>query len=399
MSQVKEDQKEAHKDRIQWFDPLDIKIYENPRTITNPGFGPEKMKELREDIRRKGLKQNLEVRKVEGEVLLIAGERRLRSITNLRETEAECFNPDTGKMAPASVVYGLVPCVVTECANDKEAMRAAVMENLLHEHLTDYELLLQLDALEKSGHSRQEQAEMFNKSEAWVSQSHSLITGNKKVLEALADGTLGRTQALQFIGVEDEKVEAVLTRSIAYSRLDFEAKEKELIDTRNGIYERLDQKEEELSKAEEAGDVKRVGELRGEIASETAEVEAHERRIKKHRSTGKRKPRPSINNIQQGMKDEEADGGVSRHMPMKTVRRIADQLTELLSSGKKLENTDTKVEYSRREVRILRDALDCILSRNKLKNPLEALDVTDDGTPETATEPPAEQPDTTAAAA
>lgn len=156
--------------------------------------------------------------------------------------------------------------------------------------------------------------------------------------------------------------------------MEFEFKDKELVENRKSIYDRIDSTEALIADAEEKGEVERVADLRKNMMKDEEEVQQQERRIKKHRSTGKRKPRPSIENIQSGMKDAEADNGVTRQMPMKNVRRIADKLTELLAGGEKLENTETGAEYSRREVKIVRDVLDCVLNRNKMKNPLEALD-------------------------
>lgn len=370
---------EFNTDHCQWFDPQDIEIHSNPRTLTNPGFKPEKMKELREGIRKDGLKQALEIRLVDGKPRLIAGERRLRNILNLVENDAECYNRRTRKWEKASKVYKKVPCVVTHCESDKDATRAAVLENLLHEHLTDYELLLACEQAEAGGMTRAEQADLFGKSEAWVSQSHSLLKGDPLVLEAMASGILGRTQALRFLNVAADKVKAVLERSIKYHEMEEKQKEKELLVERDRVYESLEAHDAELAAAMATGNKEAVAEARQAIAGDEAAATAVERRIKKHKTNtgGKRTPRPSINHIDQAAKDEDADNGPSRHMPMKTVKRIADQLTTLLDKGEALVNKGTEKEYSRREVRIIRDVLDCILSRNTLNNPLEALDTTE----------------------
>ncbi len=64
-------------------------------------------------------------------------------------------------------------------------------------------------------------------------------------------------------------------------------------------------------------------------------------------------------------------------MPPRTMSRIADQLVALLSGDEPLVNKITEREYSRREVRIVRDVLLCVLGRNGMHNPLEALDTTE----------------------
>lgn len=361
-----------------YFDPAMIDVFHNPRTMDNPGWAPKKMAELREDIRIHGLKQAIEVRLIENKARLLAGERRLRSILGLVEEDAECYDRAARRWDKASKVYAQVKCIITECKNDKEAARASVMENLLHAGLTDFDLLQECKMLEDAGMSRAEQAEVFSISEAWVSQSHSLLKGNRMVLMALKDGTLGRTQALKFLNYEDSKAEAILQRAIAYNQMDFEEKERELLGHQEKVYEKLESQEAGLRAATETGDIGTAGAIRREIGETEKDLDATERKLTKHRKGGKRKPRPSINNIETAAKDEAADGGAVRHIPMKLVKRLADRLTTLLASGEPLENTETKFEYSRREVRIVRDVIECILNRNTMRNPLEALEVMDD---------------------
>lgn len=366
------------RDAVKWFDPLDIEIHDNPRKTSNPGWSPENMARLREDIRRYGLKQNLEVRQMEdGKIRLIAGGRRLRCILLLREQEAKCYNRGSMQYEPADEVYAVIPCTVTECATDLDAMRAAVAENLLHEHLTDYELLLQCDNLEKAEVSRAEQAQMFEKSEAWISQSHSLLNGHPEVLEALASGILGRTQALQFLTVPREKVKAVIQKAIEFSKMEFEQKEQDLLAERDKTYESIEHHESVMQVAEAMGDEEAAEAARLKLAEDEKLAEAQERRIKKNKSGGRRRPRPSINNIQQA-KDAEGADDSTRPWLVKLQRRAAQKLTELLKSGEALVNAATGQEYSRREVRIVRDVIECLLSENDMKDPLEALSVNDD---------------------
>jgi hypothetical protein len=362
-------------EKLHFFSPFEIEVVSNPRSLKNPGWGEEKMSELREGIQNDGLKQALEVRIVGKKPRLIAGERRLRSIQRLIELDVDCYDRNTNKWGKASKVYAKVKCIVTECADDKEAARAAVLENLLHEHLTDYELLFQCETLEASGHSRTEQAKVFGKSEAWVSQSHSLLKGHPKILEAMTDDTLGRTQALELLKCPPEKVEGVLARSIAYSKMDMSEKEKELVVHQNNLYEKLEEYEANLAAAQELGaKPSEIANINRAIAEGEKAADANERKIQKYRrSSSKRKPRPSMSNIQRAANEADAAGGTQRHVPMKSVRRWADQLTSSLAEESPLVDTDTGEEFSRREVRILRDLMDLILARNGLKSPLEIL--------------------------
>lgn len=358
-----------------WFDPREISIVANPRQQDNPGFLPHNMKTLREDIQKYGLKQPVEIYLKNDIPILIAGERRLRSILELLETEADCYDRGTRTIRSAEEVYGEVPCTITDIKDDKDRARAAVMENLLHEHLTDYEILLQCATLQEAGHTRAEQAKVFDKSEAWVSQSHSLLAGHPMILEAMRDGTLGRTQALKFLDYPQDKVEVILQKAISYNRMANEERESEIDKQLETIYEAVDAQEEALEMAQEKGDQEEIALLRRKLAEKEKEADVLFKKSKKVKQTSstKRKPKPSINDIQQAAQEEDAANGANHHVPVKVVRRITDQMAELLESGQELINPNDGTEYSRREVRILVDAFNWFLARNNLKSPLEAL--------------------------
>lgn len=360
-------------EKFHFFDTDKIVIRNNPRTFSNPGFSKEKMDELRASIAEDGLKLPLEVRIVDKEIVLIAGERRLRSIQSLIESDEEVFDRNHNKRDKASKVYKQVKCIITECATDKDAARAAVLENLLHEHLTDYELLLQCDTLELTGHTRQEQAKIFGKSEAWVSQSHALIKGSPKVLDALATGVLGRTQALQFLNYPPHKTEAIIERAIKYNKMDWEEKEKELQQEHSQLVSDIEELEGKMSAQQALDEEDEAISTHREIVEKEKEIDSVEKKIKKHRSSGSRKPRPSIANIQNAAQDEDASGGPTRHTPMKQVKKWADKLQELLDSNEPLINPETEEEYPRDKVKLIGLVLNCVLARNNLKSPLDAI--------------------------
>lgn len=364
------------RDGFTWVNPKDIVVWKNPRTERNAGFSLDEMTRLQEDIRINGLKLPLEIRSLKEVWNLIAGERRLRSILDLIADNKLCFNRITRKMEPASQVYAKVCCVETTCADDREAMIAAVMENFLHAPLTEYEILLQCQLLEDAGLSRKDQAERLGKSEAWISQTFSLLDPEKchpKVLEAMADDILGRTQALQFLTYAPEKVEAILTRAIERHKYAQEAKEQEAIEAIDAAVKAWEEQEEALRQAEEADDAKAVAVARKKLHEAEVEQAEAEEKVKKAKKGGKKKPKPSIQDIQDAAKDEEVDGTAQRHVPIKQVRQIADKLTELIDSEEELVNTLTEKPYDRREVKIIRDVLDFVLSRNKMRTPMEAL--------------------------
>ncbi len=371
------------KDGFVWLDPKTLIIWQNPRTEKNVGFGIEEMGRLRDDIREKGLKLPLEVRRTAEGWTLIAGERRLRNILALLDENGPCFNRITRKTEPASVVYAKVCCVETAVADNQEAMVEAILENYLHAQLTDWEIVLQCQLLEDAGLSRKDLAKRLGKSEAWVSQTFSLLDTEKthpKVLEAMADGVLGRTQALQFLTYPADKVGEILQRAVERHQRALDEKEAAARKDADKALADWEKYEQELADAEAAADEAKMAEARKKLSATESKMEEAEERVKKAKKSGsakKKKPKPSIQDIQEAARDADADGSAQRHMPMKQVRQIADKLTELLDSGEEMINTETDQPYSTREVRIVRDVLDCVLSRNTLRTPLDALNVDD----------------------
>ena len=69
-------------------------------------------------------------------------------------------------------------------------------------------------------------------------------------------------------------------------------------------------------------------------------------------------------------------------MPMKTLRQYADKIKEVLDTpDAEIIHPVTGEAISRREVRIVLDVCNCILSRNGLRTPLDSLFVEDDESP------------------
>lgn len=368
---------EGHKDAFLWIDPTTIKVKKNPRGRTNTGFSVDEMARLRGNIKENGHKLPLEIRYIDGVPTLIAGERRWRSIMALVAENDLCFNRVTRKKEPAKQVYATVCCIETACENEAEAMVAAVLENMLHVPLNDYEILLHCQTLDEAGMSRQEQAERLKLSEAWVSQTFSLLNPEKcnpKVLEAMAEGVLGRTQALQFLNYPPDKIEAILDRAIARWKHDEESKQTAAIKERDDLLAQWELNDEKLRQAEDSGDDELAAEARRAMLTVTNQVDDAAKNIEKTKKNKKSKPKPSMEQIQEAAKDEDVEGTAQRHMPMKTLRQYSDKITAMLANpGDEFVNPTTDEPLSRREIQIVRDVCDCILSRNTLRTPLDAL--------------------------
>ena len=111
---------------------------------------------------------------------LVEADEEAKRLIETGDTEAQRVlvkNQHNNKMEPALFVYGErgVECKVTDAVDEKESLRQAIQENTLHRWLlTDYELLLQCEKMERACIFA-DQFETMGVSEAWISQSHSLL--------------------------------------------------------------------------------------------------------------------------------------------------------------------------------------------------------------------------------
>lgn len=184
----------------------------NARSADSPGFTPERMEAIREDIRKEGLDSPLAVRDNKGTYLLLAGERRLRSILALVKSNADCWDSVSKKWMKATALYieRGIECRIKQYENPKDYIRASVSENILHEPLTEYEILMEVKRMRDCGFTRQEQAEAINLGMSWLTQSHQILDGDPKVVEYLRMGKITRTHAITFNDVPQEKIKEVL---------------------------------------------------------------------------------------------------------------------------------------------------------------------------------------------
>ena len=372
---------DTYKNAFLWIDLKKINIKRNPRKRGNVGFSPEKMAHLRNDIKDNGHKLPLEVRLIDGVYTLIAGERRYRSICSLYESNELCFNRLTHKIEPAQEVYSKVCCIQTS-DDEKKSLVSALMENLLHVPLSDYEIIMQCQLLEEAGMSRQQQAQMLNLSEAWVSQTYSLLNPEKcnpRVLEAMASGVLGRTQALQFLNYDLDKSNVILDGAIDRWKSEETEKFQTIMKERDLLLEQWDACDDALQKAMESGNEEAISNAKKALVEAESKIDTSGKNLEKTKKNKKdKKPKPSMEQIQEAARDNDADGSAQRHMPMKTLRQYADKTAELLEQQGEIINPTTGLPCSRREIQIVLDVCNCILSRNNLRQPLDALFVSEE---------------------
>ena len=169
-------------------------------------FVEGELDELMESIRHHGIIQPLIVRPVDGELELIAGERRWR----------------------ASKKIGLktVPIIERE-ATDREVLEMALIENLQRADLNPMEEAQGYVRLAREfGLKQEEIAKTVGKSRASVANSMRLLDLHKDVQPLVAQGTISVGHAKAILSIKDGKAQKVACQEIIRRKLTVRATEK-----------------------------------------------------------------------------------------------------------------------------------------------------------------------------
>ncbi len=189
--------------------------------LGNVRFKLRKLGELTEDIRQRGLLENLVVwhkrlkrephtlpdgREVWDRYILIAGHRRHEAIRIIREEDPTAF--DT---VPVTLFQG----------NEDDAKFAMLAENLGRDDLTPAEVAEAVYQMKLRGHAQAEIAKRLAKSQAWVSRLLKFRENACEVLrKAVGDDVMPFDTALTLCELDERAQERALARYI-------EAKQKE----------------------------------------------------------------------------------------------------------------------------------------------------------------------------
>lgn len=153
-------------------------------------FRDEQLSELMESIREHGVIQPLVVRRVNGKLELIAGERRFRACQRLGLAE--------------------VP-VIERAASDRDVLEMALIENLQREDLNPVEEAEAYARLAKEFGLRQEDiAQRVGKNRATVANSMRLLDLAPEVKLLLAQGRISTGHAKAILGLRDVEVQKLV---------------------------------------------------------------------------------------------------------------------------------------------------------------------------------------------
>jgi ParB family chromosome partitioning protein len=162
-------------------------------------FRDEQLTELMESIREHGLIQPLVVRKVNGRLELIAGERRFRACQKLG--------------------LGEVPVIERE-AGDREVLEMALIENLQREDLNPVEEAEAYTRLAKEFGLRQEDiAQRVGKNRATVANAMRLLDLAAPVRGLLAQGLITTGHAKALLGLRDAALQTMVADMVVRNGL------------------------------------------------------------------------------------------------------------------------------------------------------------------------------------
>lgn len=153
-------------------------------------FNDERLDELMDSIRERGVIQPLVVREVDGKLELIAGERRWRACQGIEAEE--------------------VPVIVRD-ASDEEALQMALIENLQREDLDPIEEAEAYARLSREfGLKQEEIAKRVGKNRATVANAIRLLDLDPSVSSLVSEGRLSPGHAKAILGVKNGEEQKLL---------------------------------------------------------------------------------------------------------------------------------------------------------------------------------------------
>ena len=169
-------------------------------------FREEQLTELMDSIREHGIIQPLTVRRVNGTLELIAGERRFRASEKLGLKE--------------------VPVIERE-ASDRDVLEMALIENLQREDLNPIEEAEAYSRLAKEFTMRQEDiAQRVGKNRATVANAMRLLDLPPAVKSLLSQGLITTGHAKAILGLRDAELQSLIADKVVRQGLTVRATEK-----------------------------------------------------------------------------------------------------------------------------------------------------------------------------
>ncbi|WP_025270128.1 ParB/RepB/Spo0J family partition protein [Hippea sp. KM1] len=190
-------------------------------------FDQEKLKELADSIKEKGVIQPIIVREIEGRYQIVAGERRFLA----------------AKMAGLSSI----PAIVRELS-DEEAAEIALIENIQRKDLNPIEEALAYKRLMDSfGYTQEELSRRIGKDRTTIANTLRLLKLPERVIEMIKNSQISAGHARALLALKDEDEQVRLAERIKKEKLSVRDTEKAVYDSKQ--IEQLREIEERLKGA------------------------------------------------------------------------------------------------------------------------------------------------------
>jgi len=169
-------------------------------------FDPEKLNDLKESIKKHGIIQPIVVRKAGDGYELVAGERRLRAVKELKIKK--------------------IPVVIKNFNNEK-SLEIALVENIQREDLNPIDQANGFKRLmDEFSLTQQELSEVTAKSRALISNTIRLLKLNEKIQKDISEGRISFGHAKLLLGIEDEELQGLICGKIINHNLSVRETEK-----------------------------------------------------------------------------------------------------------------------------------------------------------------------------
>tara|TARA_Y100000034_G_scaffold42710_2_gene52277 strand:- start:396 stop:1700 length:1305 start_codon:yes stop_codon:yes gene_type:complete len=218
------------------YDPT-VYQFSNPRgRAKGGGFDKEPMKELETSIIRTGLQQPLLLRQLDAGPQLVAGERRLQAILNIKKRKKNgkpitVFNINTKEMEPVTKVYKTVFVRIMDECSEEDALGLAVEENENSQPLTVQDQVNLVEGMLATGTTPNEICKRLGKNPAWVNHtSHFRDSLPESCFGALMAGDINRHIATELLKYPEEDRDEIWAEAMSALTGKREKKKKELED-------------------------------------------------------------------------------------------------------------------------------------------------------------------------
>ncbi len=148
-------------------------------------FATDKLKELKDSIKEKGVIQPVIVRTIEDGYELIAGERRFRAVKELG--------------------YSEIPAIMKE-VSDADSLELSLIENIQREELNSIEeASAYMDLLEKFNFSQEEISKAVGKDKSTISNTLRLLTLPKLIQDYVSENLISMGHAKAILSLPTER--------------------------------------------------------------------------------------------------------------------------------------------------------------------------------------------------